>query len=95
MILALEREGRPLSNRLLDRTAFLDHLRTDGLGEIKQSYGFDGYFATSEAILLSDDGPSPILDGLLAQTTADLGPQVRDLWLADAAEIRARGESRA
>lgn len=95
MVAALERDGWPLLNRLLDRTAFLDHLRTDGLGEIKQAYGFDAYFAKSEAILLSDDGPSPALDELLERMTADLDPAISKSWLADAAWIRARAESRA
>jgi hypothetical protein len=95
MVAALERDGWPLLNRLLDRTAFLGHLRTDGLGEIKQAYGYEKYFAKSEAILLSDDGPSPALDELLDRMTADLDPAISGAWLDDAAWIRARAESRA
>lgn len=95
MVAALERDGWPLLTRLLDRTAFLDHLRTVGLGEIKQSYGFDTYFAKAEAILLSDDGPSTALDELLNRMTADLDPRIREAWLADVAWIRARAQSHA
>ena len=95
MVAALERDGWPLLKRLLDRTAFLDHLRTYGLGEIKQGYGFNAYFAKSEAILLSDDGPSRALDELLNRMTADLDPAISKAWLADAAWIRARAESHA
>ena len=94
MLAALERDGWPLLNRLLDRTWFLEYLRTDGLGEIKQAYGFDKYFAKSEAILLSDDGPSPALDELLDRMTTDLDPTIGKAWLADAAWIRDRAESR-
>ncbi len=90
----MERDGWPLLTQLLDRAAFLTHLRTVGLGEIKQAFGFDRYFAKAEAVLLSDDGPSTALDRLLDQMTADLDPQIRDSWLADAAWIRSRAASR-
>ena len=95
VVAILETDGWPFLTRLLDRAAFLDHLRTVGLGEIKRSYGFDAYFAKAEAVLLSDDGPSPALDELLNRMTADLLPRVRDVWLADAAWIRDRADSRA
>ena len=65
----LERQGWPVLNRLLERDAILDQVRQGNLGFWRKA-NVPGYFATAEALLLMDAGPSPALDEQLALVRA-------------------------
>lgn len=92
MTACLEEDGWPYLTKLLDRKAFLHHLRTDGLGDIKRAHGYAAFLAKVEAVLLSDDGPSRALDEQLAIMLADVDLDLLPRWQADAAWIQERAE---
>ena len=65
----LERQGWPVLGRLLERDVMLDEVRRGDLGYWRKE-NVPGYFATAEALLLMDAGPSPALDEQLALVRA-------------------------
>lgn len=65
----LERQGWPVLSRLLDRDAMLDQVRRGDLGFWRKT-NVPGYFASAEALLLMDAGPSQALDEQLALVRA-------------------------
>ena len=65
----LERRGWPVLSRLLERDAMVDRVRRGDLGFWRKA-NVPGYFATAEALLLMDAGPSPALDEQLALVRA-------------------------
>lgn len=89
---SLEDDGWPCLTALLDREAFMHHLRVDGLGDVKRAYGYTAFLAKVEAVLLSDDGPSPALEEQLAIMLESVDPDLRVRWETDAAWIQERAE---
>ena len=65
----LERQGWPVLSHLLDRDALLDQVRRGQLGFWRKDL-VPGFFATAEALLLMDAGPSRALDEQLALVRA-------------------------
>jgi hypothetical protein len=65
----LERQGWPVLCRLLERDEMLDRVRQGDLGFWRKE-NVPGYFATAEALLLMDAGPSRALDEQLALVRA-------------------------
>lgn len=65
MVQVLERHGWPKLSGLLDRSRFLEQVRSGELGHIRSAFGYAGYFARAEAILLTELGPSEELEQLL------------------------------
>jgi hypothetical protein len=65
----LERRGWPVLTRLIERDAMVARVRRGELGFWRKT-NVPAYFATAEALLLMDAGPSPALDEQLALVRA-------------------------
>jgi hypothetical protein len=65
----IERQGWPVLCRLLEPDAMLDQVRRGDLGFWRKA-NVPGYFASAEALLLMDAGPSAALDEQLALVRA-------------------------
>ncbi|QZN86224.1 DUF4304 domain-containing protein [Cellulomonas sp. C5510] len=61
----LELNGWTTLTRLLEEEAMLEQVRTGGLSDMKRA-SHEVFFARAEALLVSEDGPGPGLDRLLA-----------------------------
>jgi len=70
MVHQLQISGWPTLTRLLEKGAMLDQVRAGDLGMMKRA-SFDVFFARAEALLIAEGGPSPALDRLLADATAN------------------------
>jgi hypothetical protein len=64
MVTQLDQYGWPVLRRLLDRRAFVDALRAGRIGTMTADHN-PVFFASAEAVLIADDGPSTRLDELL------------------------------
>ena len=89
MVHQLQIIGWPTVTRLLEDGAMLDQVRAGDLGMMKRA-SLGVFFARAEALLVADDGPSPALDRLLADATANTLAAQRDNAERFAAWLRRR-----
>jgi hypothetical protein len=69
----LERAGWPVLEGMFSRDAMMARLRDDNLGWARRS-NFEGYFASAEALLLMDAGPSAALESRLTSLESNATP---------------------
>jgi uncharacterized protein DUF4304 len=67
MVVQLDRVGWPVLERMFDRTAMVERVRSRELGSIRNSATI-AFLARAEALLLMDAGPSDTLESLLAHS---------------------------
>jgi len=89
MVVQLADHGWPALNRLLNRQALLDSIRSDDLGFWKAEHS-GVLFALAEAALIAEDGPSARLDELLDRATTNANPDQQSNAAKFAAWARAR-----
>jgi hypothetical protein len=90
MVERLNADGWPFLSRLLDRSAMIQQIRDGELGHVRRSFGYRGYFARAEAVLLSERGPSDELEALLTVAVDDAMPAQREHAEAFAEWVRMR-----
>ncbi len=92
MLRQLDAHGWPILERLLDRRAMLDQVRSGQLGLLERQAG-DAWFAQVEALLLSDLGPSAEVDDHLAYALEHVSASHREHAVLFDGWIRERAAS--